>query len=270
MLLALSFAGLLWPADYRDRFPELLLPYGEAVRRVDEAWVSSGYSAAFVEEAVRTWDAATAYEWPEGYARVSARDNWILAAAAWLDPLLRATGLEKDAVLFGQFESFRYERALGRGFGICSQHALGFADLLYRRYGVDARPIGLGGHVVTRIVLRDGRKMIADPSIGLTLPFSLSEAEADLEPVRAAYRAAGHAALAETYDQAGNVRAPTPGGAPYAVPFWKMNAVRWFERLSDVLKWLMPVAMLAAAWPLARGPRGRRSSRTAAAPTHAA
>ena len=128
-LLGLGLWGRIDPPDYRGRFAEALLPYDEAIARLDAAHAAKGATAAFVAEAADIYDRATAYDWPPGLARVAVRDNWLLAAFALADPLLHQAGLKADGPLFAQFESFRYARALGRGFGICSQNALGFADL---------------------------------------------------------------------------------------------------------------------------------------------
>jgi hypothetical protein len=184
---------------------------------------------------------------------VSARDNWILTALPMADPILHLVGLKNDGLLFGQFESFGYRRALGRGFGICSQNALGFADLLHRRYGIAVRMVGLDGHVVTQVELPDG-PVIADPSLGVTLPFGLAQAEENLAQVEARYAGSGSADLWKHYDPRGNVLAPRLGSSSYALPFWKLDLVEAFEVAADYASVALPAAgVLVFGWRLRRG-----------------
>jgi hypothetical protein len=254
-LLLLGLWGRLEPPDYRDRFAEPLLSYDEALARLDAAHAAQGATSGFVAAAAEIYDAATAYEWPPGLARVSVRDNWILAALPVADPILHLVGLKNDGPLFGQFESFRYRRALGRGFGVCSQNALGFADLLQRRYGIAVRMVGLGGHVVTQVELPDG-PMIADPSLGVTLPFGLAQAEENLAQVDARYAGSDSADLWNRYDRPGNVLAPRLGSGSYADPFWKLDLVEAFEVAADYASVALPAAVgLFFGWRLWRGGR---------------
>jgi hypothetical protein len=256
VLLALGLWGWIAPPDARDRFAEPLLSYDEALARLDAAHAAHGDSAAFVAEAVAIYDGATAYDWPPGLARVAVTDNWILAALAFADPLLHQAGLKADGPLFGQFESFAYERALGRGFGICSQNALGFADLLQRRYGVAVRMVGLDGHVVTQVELPDG-PVIADPSLGVTLPFGLKQAEDNLARVGALYAGSADADIWRHFDAPGNVLAADYGSASYALPSWKLDLVERLEAAADHGAVILPAAgALFFAWRL-RGLRQR-------------
>jgi len=231
---------------------------------IDAEWVASGATPAFVVSAVKTYKSANAYTWPEHLTPIAYRDNWILALAVHVDPLIARLGLKKDAHLFDRFESFHYKRAFRRGFGICSQNALGFADLLHRRYGFDARVVGLGGHVVTQVALPTGT-MIADPSLGVTLPYALEQAEQSIESITPVYAAAGNVDYASMYDRAGNYVAAAPGGAAYAsTATLKQELVRHFERISDGLKWLLPLAGIALV--LAGYGRGERRSAIARRP----
>lgn len=261
-LLALGLWGRLAPPDDRGRFAENLVAYDDALARMDAAHAALGATPAFVAAATEIYDSATAYAWPEGLARVALHDNWILAALSLADPLLRATGLKPDGALFGQFESFRYERALGRGFGICSQNALGLADLLDRRYGIPARMAGLGGHVVIQVELPAG-PMIADPSLGVTMPFGLDHAQSHVPEVGAIYARRTDDRIWRHYDPAGNVLAPETGSGAYAVPFWKLNLVEDAESAADYAAVGLPAAgVLFFAWALRRrrDPAGGRAA----------
>lgn len=248
-LLGLNVWGLLHPVDMRSHFGGHIESYSHALRAIRKLEKTDGATPQFYRQANTIYHSAIAYRWPRGMARVRFRDNWILAAVAYLDPLIHAVGLKKNSQLFSQFESFRYERALGRGFGICSQNALGLADLLHRLFGSNIHMVGLGGHVVTQVDLPDKRSMILDPSTGVVLPFSISYAQTHLRKVRAFYRNTAWPELAATYDPAGNFISPYPGAEPYSArQYWKQEAVKYFEGASDIMIWLLPLAGLTFAF----------------------
>jgi hypothetical protein len=246
LLLVAPLFGLLRPADFRPYFAEETLPYASALALMDTAFAEEGASRQFLEHSVAIYDAATVYEWPQELTRVSFRDNWILWAAAWTDPLMRRAGLTDLDDLFSVYESVSYERALGRGFGICSQNALGLADLLGRRYGMEAHMIGLDGHVVAEAAMPTGERYLLDPSVGVFLPFSLDQAAEETALLRTRYAEKGRADIVEKYAAAGNVRLPEPGSRPFRPKLYLI------ERASDVLKWGIPILVIAAGlllWP---------------------
>jgi hypothetical protein len=245
LLLALNIYGAAYPPDFRNQFSQPPTSYSRAISLIREARQTYGNTPRFFTEAIRIYRSAVAYDWPSGMARVSFSDNWMLALAAHLDPTIHRLGLKKDSLLFSQFESFRYERAFGRGFGICSQNALGFADLMYREFNADVRVLALGGHVVTQLKLPNGQMMILDPSIGVVLTFSISYAESHLPEVERAYKEVGYAELASVFDHAGNFLADGPGGRPYAYgQYWKQSIVMYFEQATDILIWIVPLTAL--------------------------
>jgi hypothetical protein len=234
----------VYPADYRSDFAEPLFDYQTAIDKIDRAWAAYGATSSFFDKAVHIYADAIAFRWPPGMARVRFTDNWILASASFLDPVVLLIGLKKDADLFSQFESYRYERALGRGFGICSQNALGFADLLDRRYGIDVHVVGLGGHVVTQVNLPH-QQVLLDPSVGVYLPFGLNIAEKFPSALIRAYKQAGYEDTAKTYDSADNFISPSSGAWGYSEHEYRKQAfVRYFERAADLMKWVIPLAVL--------------------------
>jgi hypothetical protein len=139
---------------------------------MDEAHVKASSERAFLEASVQVYAAETDYYWPRNRAQVHVADNWILYLMGYMDPLLVSMGLTDVDKLFSAYQSTRYERVLRRGFGICSQHAIGYADLLETRYGIDTSIIGLEGHVVV-----EANGYLLDPSVGITFPFGLERAE---------------------------------------------------------------------------------------------
>gem|GEM_PF-3113440 len=244
MGLILGVYGRTHTPDYRSNFSERhLTSYKDALKSTDDAYRLFGNSPAFVRQATSIYHSASAYEWPEGMARIRISDNWILAILGEFDPLLMSLKITNGPV-FSQFESYRYERALGRGFGICSQNSEGLADLLHRRYGLDSKLIGLGGHVILRVKFNNGLKVLSDPSTGIALPFSLRYAEAHLDRVEAAYTSSELLKLARTYDPEDNIFSPDHGSGAYAHPFWRQHLLMAVEAISDPLTILLPLIAL--------------------------
>ena len=101
------------------------------------------------------------------------------------------------------------------------------------------------------------RTLRLDPSAGVTLPFGVDRAAGEMPAIQAAYASTPYAALAATYDEAGNVRLAEPGTRPFRPKLY------WIERVSDVAKWIVPALMIATGAVLWRW-RQRTSHRPAA------
>lgn len=258
LLLANIHGVLFSPYDRPDEAGD----WQEAVASIDRAQrdyanTRSG-SYEFFQEATRAYATAIKYEWPKHRARVAFTDNWILWSMRFVDPLLAALDLTNVEGLFRAYETIDYRRALARGYGICSQNALGFASLLKRRYDIEADVIGLEGHVVV-----EAKGYLLDPSVGLALPFDLAEAETSEERsgrVSAIYADAfkpddvtrvfgfdgeeetvtRFAALGQYYDPSGNQRLEGPRGY--------RSKLYWFERASDWAKWIVPGILLLVGY----------------------
>ncbi|MEX0382545.1 hypothetical protein V6X02_04320 [Spiribacter sp. 1M153] len=181
-------------------------------------------------------------------------DNWLLSGMGSLYGVVTELGLTSVNGLFSAYESVDYRRALARGHGICSQNSLGLASLLDRRYGINADIIGLSGHVVV-----ESEGYLVGPSVGLTLPFSLAEAQRREErdgEISAIYSACfdsdgttrvygfdgglenvtSFSAFGQFYDADGNQR--IDGVRGYRPKLY------WVERGSDRLKWILPALMI--------------------------
>ncbi len=198
-----------------------------------------------VKGVTRGYADSIAYVWPDGLAHVPMRDNWILHVLGCLDGWNVRAGLTEEPDLFSEFQSLRYERGFGRGFGICSQHSLGLVDLLNRRYGIDASVVGLEGHVIIEAQLPEGPSL-HDPSLGISFPFGLD----DITPVRLAsirtrFAELGRDDFGRAYDAPGNLREP-PGVRGYQPRIYLL------ERAADWLKWLVPALLLGTGAAIER------------------
>jgi len=238
-LLGLNLYGLAVPYDYRENFDKSLLPYNDALKQMDDAYVEFGPSVEFFKKSVKIYKNSINYVWPEDIAQVPLRDNYILHLASFFDGIFYDLKLVGTTDTFKMFESVKYERGFQRGFGICSQNALGLTDILNRRYGIKAHMIGLDGHVVmSAISAQEQKEYLMDPSVGLFLPFNLAYAEENLNEVSQYYQQTSHKSLFETYNAAGNIRFAEEGTAVFR------PKAALFEKAADILIWIIPFGLL--------------------------
>ncbi len=160
---------------------------------------------------------------------VPLHENFILNMLGWIAPSR-----------FGMYEFLDHRRALARGAGICSQHAIVEAGLL-QDAKIPARIVRLGGHVVLEALVdaRAGTWWVFDPDFGVVLPHSMKELEADGERVRAAYRAAGYsdAVAAElAVDYAPERNMAFEDANEFAGP-----RRAWAERAAYLMIWVLPL-----------------------------
>lgn len=159
------------------------------------------------EEATQLVHAAMLHHWPdEGQRDAETECRFVDDPLVWLRlRLLDALG--GDPSELARRERGDWRSALRLGVGYCSQQSIVLAGALRAR-GIDARAVGLGGHVV--VVARNGdRERVLDPDFGVVLPEGLAAAEHAPEVVRAAYLGAGTdaataARLSAIYAPAGN------------------------------------------------------------------
>ena len=244
LLTGLNLYGIAEPNDRREELG-VTLSFHDALAQMDQTFTEQGASAASLAEMSATYASAIDYSWPTEWAAVPLSDNWILHLASYTDALFVSLGVSQVHNLFAEFQSLDYERGFRRGYGICSQNAIAFVDLIKRRYDIDAAVVGLNGHVVVEARTDNGARLV-DPSLGLAFPLGFDDLGANIDPVITAYyTAAGYPELAMTYNLEGNSR--EPWGAQGYQP-----KVFLLERWADALKWPLPLLALLLGWLLAR------------------
>lgn len=257
-LIMSSISGLLWPQDDRHSLSKTskkdVLSYDEALARIDDAYVKYGASRAFLKNATLTYSQAIFYVWPRKFARVHFSDNWILWSLSGSEHILYSLGLIRQDNVFSHYETMNFRRAMRRGFGICSQNALGLTDLLTRQYNLNVHMVGLEGHVVTEVRLDDGRKFTLDPSAGLVFDFSVSVAQKNQTILDEQYSLIGQSVLAKAYDASGNLIFPEPGARGYRPRFYLI------EKVSETAKWVIPIALLILGLGLLMRPSPKTGS----------
>jgi len=174
------------------------------------------------------------YWQPEGmdtyHIRLPWTENYLLRALSYVDPLF-----------FSMYEFQDYHRALARGIGLCSQHAIIAAGILQEQ-GIPAKLIELHGHVVLTAEVDEGQWWVLDPDYGLVIPMSLDAAEEHYDEVAQHYAQAGFSdydvdKVEEWFSTRDNIL--YEGGAEsYQPSIWLT------EQLSYVFKWLLPLFLM--------------------------
>lgn len=163
------------------------------------------------------------------HGQIPIHENYLLHLAGYLYP-----------PLFNPYEFCNVEKAIARGLGICSQQCMIMTELLTAN-GVDARIVGLSGHIVVTAQV-DSLEDIwwtFDPYYNKIIPHAIQEIESDPERVRTAYAGQPNAdALIAIFGPEGNVRYRS--AREYAG--WKKCAI---ERLSYIAIWIIPIGLLS-------------------------
>ena len=115
-----------------------------------------------------------------------ARDQYFARIPVWENYWLTMLGLV-GGERFARYEFFDWRRALERGIGLCSQHAMAAVSLLTDQ-GVPARMVKLNGHVVAEAEVEPGVWWTVDTDFGVLLPFDVDTAAADPDRVHSYYR----------------------------------------------------------------------------------
>jgi hypothetical protein len=221
---------------------------GRIVGDIDARFQALGKNPDFLVEANRLYASAIHYVQGDDWKRLahpSWRDNYLTFLAAWAERALHA--IVPEVAPSGRFAAYEYrhfERALRRGFGICSQNAVGLSDLLTVRYGIDTQIVALDGHVVLQARTPRGNYVLLDPSTGISFDFDAAAAPSRLDRIHAAYSAVdpGLAHLARTYDAGGNRITAGRHGARDDWPSMYLA-----ETVLGWMKWAVPAILLVVA-----------------------
>ena len=247
LLLGLNVAGSFIPLrrpnlqNELGRRPELTEPPWEAFSRTGQEPVRD-----YVTRLTNLVHRSTVNYWDdEGidryHLRVPVYENYLLFIASYLKP--------KE---YRKYEFCNYQKALDRAIGLCSQRSIILAEIL-RRNGVGSAIVGFAGHVVVtaQIDTDHDKWWVADPDHGVVINRDTAEIQRDPEVIKPFYSDRGYDA--ETIRNLTMIYAlqPTISASTKEYRTWK---VYYFEYLSYVLIWIIPVALICLAiLPLLRG-----------------
>ncbi|WP_319468931.1 hypothetical protein [uncultured Pseudodesulfovibrio sp.] len=233
LLIMLNIAGIISPNDQRDKFPAYsLMPYTDAVMAIEQLDELPAKNAATKLNALLKQ--SMIQRWPTDLLRIPARQNYLLWAAAWLDPLLYSSGKTSVPNIFSGYQLSDHHKALQRGFGICSQIALTMSGFLHN-LGIDNDVIGMHGHVIVQVNFQDGTHMLADPSKGLTFDFGINEAPMHMKEISTRYE---NKSIPKLY--ASQNYTIVSGGITNYFP--KLTII---ERAMTILIWVIPCILMA-------------------------
>ncbi len=219
------------------------LGYGEALRQL--RWQADDTPKAYATRATLVISEAVSDEYlgknfDDLHVHIPIWENWILQLMGLTNPELR------------DYTFWNPRKALQRGVGLCS-HVSAMLVTFLLQHGMDARIVGLTGHVVVTAEVAPGQWYIFDPYSGITIPHDLATLERDGAMVRSYYRPVIEAAgldpasgvgkglldlYTHLYTTAGDNRIFVQSDADLDSPYAERE--RWSYRL----KWPLPLAML--------------------------
>lgn len=169
--------------------------------------------------------------------RIPIYENYFLYAASWIYPSV-----------FQKYEFSHYKKAIERGVGLCSEHAIIISEILKEK-GIDSKIIGLDGHVVAMALINksDDQWWILDADYGVVIPHGIDEIEHNPSMIEPYYAQAGYDSvlinvLVDIYQAKGNK--VVNGVREYD---WRLRSysLRYYlESVTYFLKWMLPLLML--------------------------
>ena len=165
--------------------------------------------------------------------RVPFYENYLLFIASYLNP---------EEYL--KYEFVNYRRAVERGIGLCSQHAIIVSEILKER-SVSSFIIGLSGHVVLRAQVAENPDewWVLDPDYGVIIPYDIYFIEGNPPIIRTFYAQAGYgpkriSKLEKIYEKEGNVVGHEQGVEGYNVKNYEDEPIFY------LYKWMIPSILM--------------------------
>lgn len=183
------------------------------------------------------------YWWDEGIEKynlsIPIYDNYLFYFSKYLFPKFYQ---EKH-----EFTS--YKKAVERGVGLCSQHAVIISEIL-KENGVNSKILRLTGHVVAiaEIDEKNSNWWILDADFGVVINQNIEKIEASTEVIRSYYRGKADAEtldyLVEVYGKKGNSTCID------AVEYHLYSPANRVESLFYTLKWIIPMVLIGTYFML--------------------
>lgn len=179
ILLSFNVAGLFIPLRDSNIYSEkstlfkndITLTEKQLLRLLERRETSN---EIFVEKVNNTINKGIAHFWlDEGITKYNLRvpiyENYILFLASYVFP---------DS--FKKYEFCNYRKAIERGVGLCSQHAIILSTILEKN-GIATKIIGLSGHVVVMAEVDEYNDIwwVLDPDYGVLIKKNMQQIEND-------------------------------------------------------------------------------------------
>ncbi|MGE4290650.1 MAG: hypothetical protein AB7E32_00445 [Desulfovibrio sp.] len=209
-LLLLNITGVVWPNDKREALGGIVLSYEQASDKLEQLAHGSEPNKQAVTAIMNVIHDSMHYTWPQDEGTVPLRENWILYLGSFFDSQVFKFHLSPSRHYFSQYQYFDYDKALRRGFGICSQIAMTLSGFLEEKLGIPYQVLGLEGHVCTVVQLPDGTEFVADPSANVIIPWTIDSFADHMADISEIYQQTQYPKLAALYDDSGNTILPSP------------------------------------------------------------
>ncbi|MCB9928002.1 MAG: hypothetical protein H6844_01090 [Alphaproteobacteria bacterium] len=260
-LLAVNLIGSLRPhrsallAGYREPgWHHPLLPRAEAIQRLSDL---SPSAPDFVASAHTLFTHAFAHPIPDSLKTIrpdrkkprltpKERRAFGLTVSAWENWVLWLLGFLKQPGYYGHVVC-NWRRAVGRGIGDCEQQAIAVTGFFAER-GFRTGFLTGWNHVIPMVQDPDSRWWLADPDFGVLAQATPESLLQEPERIRAIYRGIRN----RGDDTPFGAEAPKPPHFALGGPASRYPIACPIERLSYVLKWAIPLALVGAStlWPL--------------------
>ena len=165
------------------------------------------------------------------HLRIPIYENYILFLLSYVYP-----------AVYRKYELYDLRKAINRGVGLCSQHAIIICQIL-NEYGIPCKMVTLNGHVVAmaQVDRRNDRWWVLDADFGVVIRRPLAEIGGNPDIVRPYYAAQGYDAgtvnaMVRIYGKAGKVIRNSV--AEYS------GMKYYIERGSYIASWGIPLAAL--------------------------
>jgi len=242
LLVGLNIAGFFIPLRHPDLSKEPRRYKGTTLTEAQLRALSNRQQESIESYVSRlnnlVWQSTVHYWRDEGidkyHIRVPFYENYLLFIASYLKP-----------AEYRKYEFCNYRKAIDRGVALCSQRATILSQILARN-GVDSRIVELKGHVVVTVQVdkKNDTWWIADPDYGVVIDHDIATIHKDSEIIKPYYSARGYDA--ETISNLTGIYA-TSHRIYQGVKDYRNRKVYYFEYLSYLLIWIIPIALICAS-----------------------
>jgi hypothetical protein len=224
ILIISQYVGEFINNDFRSAFPKNKLSKEEVVFKIDSIKKTNLNIVSFLSKSNLIYSKGINYAWDSKIISVPFHKNYLF----FLIKLLNKR--------FSLDETTDYVYALERGFGICSQNAMAFSELLLDKYKIETYVLGLGGHVVCYYKSSLNSGFIFDPSLGIDFEININNP--NLDKIKQEYQKTELPNLYEFYDRNNNVLPDKPGSEGHRPKLYILEKLKYFY------KYIIPLMLL--------------------------
>ncbi|MFL1405675.1 hypothetical protein ACJO2E_10080 [Marinobacter sp. M1N3S26] len=214
--------------------PEEVWSYEQSLEAIDQ--LGGGSTRSLVGQANRVVNQSLIHiDWvdvdPKEYRQL---------VPIWENYFLWGIGKFSGLPQFERYHYANYKRNIRRGIGICGDASTVLSSIL-DNHGIENRIVSFHGHVIVEYEDKEGNRYLADPDFGVELEGNLEQLVRDPDRFRKHYSEAGYPPDEVDY----LFKAYESRFAIFDDTYHFMTKRYIFEEVSYILKWLLPLALLA-------------------------